>query len=264
MSCDAITGSLLAERGVDINFIGGHGEFQIPSTSLHHTVARTDTVLLQRLLTEPGIYLKGWAGGQSPFSVPCAHGRLDEMVVLLNTGSVGINVGGLGDPPICPVVERGHLEAVRLFVQQGGHLQISRGMMTAHNTVLCTAAQDENSEMVRALLRTGEIDPNVENRWFQALLSVASKGAHLLAIDALLADRRLSLCSIVAAVNFATSASVGREAIRSKIIHGLGAHQESKLARSPRQKISAFFFMANINRVKRCQSPSMRLEGGHC
>ncbi|CAG8214342.1 unnamed protein product [Penicillium nalgiovense] len=258
---------MLAERGVDINFIGGHASSKcLRLLCIIPCVARTDTVLLQRLLAEPGIYLKGRAGGQSPFSVPCAHGRLDEKVVLLNTGSVGINVGGLGDPPICPAVERGHLEAVRLFVQQGGRLQISRGMMTAHNTVLCTAAQDENSEMVRALLRTGEIDPNIENWWFQALLSVAAKGAHLLAIDALLADRRLSLCSIVSAVNFATSASVreGGKAIRSKIIHGLGAHQESKLAQSPRQKISAFFFIANINRMKRCQSPSMRLEGGHC
>lgn len=37
-------------------------------------------------------------------------------------------------------------------------------MIIAHDTVLCTAAQDENSEMVRALLSHGEIDLNVENR----------------------------------------------------------------------------------------------------
>lgn len=87
-SCDAVTERLLAERGVDINFIGGNGESQIPSTSLHHTVARANTVLLQRHLAEPGVYLKGRTGGQPPFTVPYAHVRIDEIAVVLNTAEL--------------------------------------------------------------------------------------------------------------------------------------------------------------------------------
>ncbi|KAF3005309.1 hypothetical protein E8E15_000679 [Penicillium rubens] len=66
---------------------------------------------------------------------------------------------------------RGHLEAVRLLVQQGERLQINRGTMTAHDTALCIAARDGNSELVLALLRRDQTD---QNQPFQAPLSLAA------------------------------------------------------------------------------------------
>ncbi|KAJ5982711.1 hypothetical protein N7451_012811 [Penicillium sp. IBT 35674x] len=90
--------------------------------------------------------------GQSPSALACAHGRVDAMKVLLHAGRVDINASGLGDPPICQAVERGQLEAVRLLVQQGGCLQINEKMTTAHDTALCIAARDGNSDLVQTLL----------------------------------------------------------------------------------------------------------------
>ena len=216
LSCDAVTERLLEERRVKVDFIGGHGDFQAPSTSLHHAVLKSNTVALQRLLAVPGIELGRCAAGQSPFALACAHGRVDAMKVLLNTGRVNINAGGLGDPPICQAVERAQLEAVRVLVQQGGRLQINRETMMAHDTALCIAARDGNSEIAQALLRHDQIDPNLENQWPQAPLALAAQGAHLLVVDALLADPRLSPCSVARALDFASSDSV-RRVIQSKI-----------------------------------------------
>lgn len=239
LSCDAVTERLLEERSVDINFIGGYGEFQAPSTSLHHAVLKSTTVALQRLLVVPGIDLTRCAAGQSPFTLACADGRVNAMKVLLNTGRVDINASGLRDPPICQAVERGQLEVVRLLVQQGGCLQINRKTMAAHDTALCIAARYGNSEMVRALLRHDQTDPNLQNRWFQAPLSLAAQGAHLLVVDVLLADRRLSPCGLTRALDFASSDSV-RMAIQIKI-NDLGALPVSGSAQSSQQRIGASF-----------------------
>lgn len=237
LSCDAVTERLLEERRVKVNFIGGHGDFQAPSTSLHHAVLNSNTVALQRLLAVPGIEPGLCAAGQSPFALACAHGRVDAMKVLLNTGRIDINAGGLGDPPICQAVERGQLEAVRLLVQQGEHLQINREIMMAHDTALCIAARDGNSEIARALLRHDQIDPNLENQWPQAPLALAAQGTHLLVVDALLADPRLAPCSVTRALDFASSDSV-RSVIQSKI-DDFGT-RVSGPAQSSQQRISAF------------------------
>jgi len=236
LSCDAVTERLLEEPHVDINFIGGHGEFQAPSTSLHHAVLKPNTAALQRLLVVPGVDVARCAMGQSPFALACAHGRIDAMKVLLHTGRVNINASGLGDPPICQAVERGQLEAVRLLVQQGECLQINRQTMTAHDTALCIAARDGSPDLVRALLRHNQIDPNLENRWCQAPLSLAAQRTHLDVVDALLVDGRLSRCSMIAALDFANSDSI-RRAIQTKI-DDLGAC--GRLTRSVRRRFGAF------------------------
>ena len=116
--------------------------------------------------------------------------------------------------------------------------------MMAHDTALCIAARDGNSEIVRALLRHDQIDPNLENRWLQAPLALAAQGAHLLVVDALLADRRLSPCGLTRALDFASSDSV-RTVIQSKI-DDFGTHHVSGPAQSPQQRISTFE-MANIS-----------------
>ncbi|KAJ5117306.1 hypothetical protein N7448_010938 [Penicillium atrosanguineum] len=91
-------------------------------------VLKSDAVALQRLLAVPRVKSGCCAAGQLPFCALCAHGRVDAMVVLLlNTGSVDINASG---------------------------------------AALCIAACDGNAEMVWALLCNGQIDPNLENRWF--------------------------------------------------------------------------------------------------
>jgi len=239
MSCDEITERLLDERSIDINFIGGRGRYQTPSTSLHHAVARLDTVVLRRLLAMPGIDPNLCAAGQSPFSVAVAHGYVKTMMMLLNEGDVEINGRGLADPPICRAAEEGHREAVKLLVQQGERLNINFGTRVAQDTALCIAARDGDAEMVRALLCHDEIDPNLENRWFQAPLSLAAKAGHLLVVDALMTDRRLTPCSLMTSISYAKDDCI-RRAIQSKIDdfnsgHGL------RLAGSARRRVGAFF-----------------------
>jgi ankyrin repeat protein len=55
LSHDDMTERLLEVEGIDINFVGGHGQTQSPSTSLHHAAARSETVALRWLLELPGI-----------------------------------------------------------------------------------------------------------------------------------------------------------------------------------------------------------------
>jgi hypothetical protein len=80
----------------------------------------------------PGIHV---VAGQLPCSVAWGHGHVDAILVL-NTGGVDINASGLADPPISQAFERGHLEAVRLLVQQNGRLQINQDAMTACKTIM--------------------------------------------------------------------------------------------------------------------------------
>ncbi|KAJ5364929.1 uncharacterized protein N7496_010642 [Penicillium cataractarum] len=44
---DEITKRFLRHGGVDINFIGGRGKYDTPSTALHHAILRLDTTILQ-------------------------------------------------------------------------------------------------------------------------------------------------------------------------------------------------------------------------
>jgi ankyrin repeat protein len=238
MSCDEITERLLDERSIDINFIGGRGRYQTPSTSLHHAAARLDTVILRRLLAVPGIDLNLCAAGQSPFSVAVAHGNVKTMTMLLNVGGVEINGRGLADPPICRAAEKGHREAVKLLVQQGERLNINFGTRAAQNTALCIAARDGDAEMVRDLLRHDQIDPNLKNRWFQAPFSLAAKGEHLVVIDALLTDRRLTLCSLMTSLSWAKNDCI-RRAIQSKIDDFNTRHGQNP-AGSPGRRVAAF------------------------
>ena len=238
-SCDEITERLLAERDIDINFIGGHGRFQTPSTSLYLAVARWDTVLLRRLLAVPGIDPNLCVAGQFPFCVAADHGHVGAMVMLLNIGSVEINGRGLADPPICRATEKGHHEAVRLLVQQGEPLAINQSTIAAQDTALCIAARTRDSEMVRALLRHNEIDLNLKNRWFENPLLLAVKGGHYLVVDALLADWRLTPCSLIRSLSFAKNDSI-RRAVQRKI-EDLDTPLTQNLTPAPKRRIGTFF-----------------------
>ena len=235
LSCDAVTERLLEEPRVNLNFVGGHGDTQTPSTSLHHAVLRPDTGALERLMAVPGIDVGRCAAGQSPFALACAHGRVDSMKVLLRVDRVDINASGLGHPPVCQAVESGQVEAVRLLVQQGGRLQINRRTMTGHDTALCIAARDGSLNLVRALLRHDQIDLNLENWSCQGPLALAAQGAHLNVVDALLLDGRLSRQSMIAALHTANN-----DSIRQSILTKIGGTGVRKLPRSPRCRFDAF------------------------
>jgi ankyrin repeat protein len=60
-----------------------------------------------------------------------------------------------------------------------------------HDTALGIAARAGNLEIVRALLKHEKIKPSVENRWLESPLVLATKGTHVLVVDALLADQRV-------------------------------------------------------------------------
>jgi len=235
LSCDAVTERLLEEPRVNLNFVGGYGDIQTPSTSLHHAVLRPDTGALQRLVAVPGIDVGRCAAGQSPFALACAHGRIDAMKVMLRLDCVDINASGLGHPPVCQAVESGQVEAVCLLVQQGGRLQINRRTMTGHDTALCIAARDGSLDLVRALLCHGQIDLNLENRSGQGPLALAAQRAHLNVVEALLLDGRLSRQSMIAALHTASN-----DSIRQLILTNIGGTGVGKLPRSPWCRFDAF------------------------
>ncbi|KAJ5144360.1 hypothetical protein N7526_001868 [Penicillium atrosanguineum] len=180
--------------------------------------------MLERLLVVPEIELARCATGQSPFVRVCAN----AMKVLLITGRVYINAGGLGELPICQAVERDQLEVVRLLAQ-------------AHDNALYMAARGGKSEMARVPLHLDQIDSNLED----CALVLAAQGTHLQVVDALLADRRLSLCSSTGALDFASCDSV-RGVIQSKI-DDFGTQHVSRPAQSFQQRISAFFIIASFS-----------------
>ncbi|KAF3003916.1 hypothetical protein E8E15_001167 [Penicillium rubens] len=141
LSCDEITDRLLAEKDINVNFVGGCGRLETPSTSLHHAAARLDTVLLRRLLAVPGIGLNLCVAGHSPISVAAYHGCVDTVACLLGMESVEINGRDVIDPPLCRAVAHGHLDVVSLLVQQGARLNIHESTIANHDTALCIAAR---------------------------------------------------------------------------------------------------------------------------
>lgn len=158
-----------------------------------------------QLLTAPGIDLNIYAARQTPFSAAAAAGRVSAMRILISQRGVEINTGGiLMDPPLCQAAVGGHLEAVRLLVQQRQRLRINQGTLTMHDTALGIAARAGDLEIVQTLLRHKKIDPSLENRWLESPLVLAVKGAHVLVVDALLADPRVDTYSLRVARAIAT------------------------------------------------------------
>ncbi|KAJ5240404.1 uncharacterized protein N7469_001995 [Penicillium citrinum] len=217
LSYDEITERLLAVNGVDVNLVGGCGRWDAPSTSLHHAATRLETTALKQLLAVPGIDVNVCVERQTPFSTAAAMGRANIMKILLGIRDVEINTGReLMDPPLCQAATGGHVEAVRLMVEQGERLQINQGTLTTHDTALGIAARAGHLELIRALLIHQNIDPNLENRWLESPLVLAAKGAHARVVDALLADQRMDAHSLRAALWSANDENV-RRAIQRQI-----------------------------------------------
>ena len=191
-SCDEITKRLLAEKDINVNFVRGRGRFETPSTSLHHAATRLDTVLLRRLLAVPGIHPNLCVAGHTTISIAAYRGRINTIACLLSKEGVEVNGRGLIGPPICRAVAHGHLDMVRLLVQQGARLKINERTITTHGTALCMAARVSNLKMVRVLLRHDRIDVNLRNQWFEDPLNLAVMGGHFSVVDALVVNSRLT------------------------------------------------------------------------
>ncbi|CAG8075173.1 unnamed protein product, partial [Penicillium salamii] len=191
-SCDEITERLLAEKEINVNFVGGRGRFETPSTSLHHAATRLDTVILRRLLEVPGIDPNLCVAGHPPISVAAYHGRMNTVACLLSMEGVEINGRDMIDPPICRAVAHGHLDVIGLLVY--------------------------DLEMVQALLRHDRIDVNLRNRWFEDPLMLAVKAGHLSIVDALVVNPRLKNFSLKRSLDLARNDCIQR-AIRSRMEH---------------------------------------------
>ncbi|KAJ5264615.1 hypothetical protein N7505_007408 [Penicillium chrysogenum] len=181
-SCDEITERLLAEKGINVNFAGGRGRFETASTSLHHAATKLDTVVLRQLLAVPGVN-------------PNISLQASLQVLLLHITETikGVEINGkdIIDRPLFRAVAHGHLDVVRLVVQQGARLKINESTITTHDTGLCIAARGGDLEMVQALLRHGEIGVNLRSQWFEDPLMLAVKGEHYSIVNALVVDPRL-------------------------------------------------------------------------
>jgi ankyrin repeat protein len=249
-----MTERLLKAGGIDINFVGGRGQTQSPSTSLHHAVARSDTVALRGLLEIPGIDPNIGVAGVSPFSEAAAKGNTHAMAMLLNKGDVEINATELADPPLCRAAENGHLEAVKLLVLQDEALAINQSTVTVQDTALCIAARAGDSEMVRVLLGHPSVDPNHQNRWFEDPLLLAVKGRHLGVVDMLLQVRRMDRNSLGASLHFAEEGPI-REAIQKRV-NDLCGRRGASTASSLKWRIGGRFLK---NQQKTCTAGRYKL-----
>lgn len=241
-SCDEITKRLLAEKDINVNFVGGRGRFETPSTSLHHAATRLDTVLVRRLLAIPGIARNLCVAGHSPISIAAYHGRVNTVACLLSVEDVEINGRGVIDPPICRAVAHGHFDVVRLFVQQGARLNINESMITNHDTALCIAARIGDLEMVHALLRHGQIDVNLRNRWFEDPLMLAVKGGHFSVVEALVDNPRLKNFSLKRSLGLARNDCI-QKAIQSRLEDD-NITRQGLMKRSPRGRFGGLSGLA--------------------
>ena len=153
--------------------------------------------------------------------------------MLLKVEGVDINGRGLADPPICRATARGHLDVVKLLVKQGALLNINEGTIADYDTALCIAARIGDLEMVQALLRHGQIDVNLRNRWFEDPLMLAVKGGHFLIVDALVVNPRLKYFSLKRSLDLARNDCIQR-AIRSRMEDD--NTPQTLLKRSPRRR----------------------------
>ncbi|CAG8944659.1 unnamed protein product [Penicillium salamii] len=152
-----ITKRLLAKKDIDVNLIRGCRRFEMPSTSLHHTVARLDSMLLRRLFMVPEIDLNLCVAGHSLISIAASCRCVSMVVCLLNMGNVEINGRGLIDLPLCRMAVYGYHDVVRLLI----------------------------------LLLHNKIDVNLWNEYFEDLLMLVVNNGHFLIVCALLANTRL-------------------------------------------------------------------------
>ncbi|KAJ5471436.1 hypothetical protein N7530_008793 [Penicillium desertorum] len=233
---------LLAEKDINVNFVGGRERLGTPSTSLHHAATRLDTVILRRLLAVPGIGLNLCVAGHSPISVAAYHGRVNTVAYLLSMGSVEINGRDVIDPPLCRAVAHGHLDVVSLLVQQGARLNINESTIANHDTALCIASRGGDLKIVQALLRHDRIDVNVRNRWFEDPLMLAVKGGHFSVVEALVDNPRLKIFSLKRSLDLARNYCIQR-AIRSRLEVDNDARQ-GLLKRSPRGRFGGLSGLA--------------------
>ncbi|KAJ5437781.1 uncharacterized protein N7458_008779 [Penicillium daleae] len=225
--CDEITRRFLGHKCVDINFIGGRGKYENPSSSLHHAILRLDKSILQTWLATPGLDVNILAGGQSPLQVAVQLGRIDALKMLLNFRGININARG-GDPPLCQAVEKGALEAVQLLVKQGEQLLVNERICLTRDTALCIAARDGNLEIVRALLLHRHLNPNLENNRLEHPLFLAAKRGNLQVVNALLEDGRLAAFTMKDVVCWEETGLV-KSAIQKQIDWQEGFHGVRKM-----------------------------------
>ncbi|CAG8159667.1 unnamed protein product, partial [Penicillium nalgiovense] len=134
----------------------------------------------------------------------------------------------------CRAVAHGHLDVVRLLVQQGARLHINESTIASHDTALCIAARGGDLEMVQTLLRHGQIDVNLRNEWFEDPLMLAVKGGHVSVVDALVANPRLKYFSLKRSLDLARDHYIQR-AIGSRM--EADNTRQTLLRRSQRRKI---------------------------
>ena len=146
---------------------------------------------------------------------------------------VEINGRDVIDPPICRAVAHGHLDVVRLLVQQGARLNINESTIATHDTALCIAAGGGDLEMVQALLRHDRIDVNLRNRCSEDPLMLAVKGGHSSIVDALVVNPRLKYFSLKRSLDLARNDCIQR-AIRSRMEDD--NTPQTLLKRSPRRR----------------------------
>ncbi|CAG7949998.1 unnamed protein product [Penicillium salamii] len=152
-----------------------------------------------------------------------------------------INGRDVIDPPICRAVVHGHLDVVRLLVQQGARLNINESTIATHDTALCMAARGGDLEMVQALLRHDRIDVNLRNQLFEDPLILAAKGGHISIVDALVLNSKLKCFSLTRSLDLSRDKCI-QKAIRSRMEDD--NTRQALLQRSPRRRFGGLSELA--------------------
>jgi ankyrin repeat protein len=150
-----------------------------PSTSLHHLTIRRDTTILRRFLAVPAPEPNTCARSNTPLCKAIEEGNTADMRLLLAHEKTQINAIDLyTDAPLFLATQGGHVDMVRLLVDQGDRLEVNQLSRSDGETALCMAIRCKRLDIMDVLLKHPRINLDIMNRWGETASVIAVKQGH--------------------------------------------------------------------------------------
>ena len=196
--------ALLADPRVDPNIPTFMGY-----TMLHHAITRKDYDLVSRLMKDERIDLDAHTQYSDETATMIATRLKDSRMIRLLGDS---KEGSWYHSPRQYPMEDGEAMPVQKFTQNRRVFATPdpNSITTTGLTALMFAAEDGNTETVKALLADERVDPNIVNFWGETALTIAVEEGREDVVNALLDDKRVGIVAIVrAATKIATNIAAG-------------------------------------------------------